>query len=104
MEDIILIDSNNLKSIVDKLNIYIGDEINIIDQAISSFKSVGESYISANIDLLESIEEQIVFNLKNVKEDHDLNVYAINKRIDNVEEKIKKSKEIDDSAKIDGIM
>ena len=103
-EQIIYIDSENLAQIVEKLNLYINEENDLINDIKESFNRLKENYVSTNSNLLEQLQVNDLANLNKMKLNHDSNIFLINVRIEHVREKVRIAKAIDDSASKDGIV
>ena len=103
-EENIYIDYENLENIVKLLNVYIKEEDSIINEYQKCNTTVNDNYISKNSYLLKQHLYDNYNSLKTMLENHKSNIYLINKRIDNVKNKISKLKSIDDSTKIDRII
>lgn len=103
-ENVMYIDSENLENIVKKLNMYIKEEQETINDFENYYNNVSSCYNSDNDKLLDQINMQTNYNLKKVKINHDSNIFLINKRIQDVKNKLENLKRIEDSAKIDRIV
>ena len=103
-KDIKYIDYENLEKIVKMLEAQISEETTIIHNINASYLNLKENYISDNNNSLGQFFEQNVSNMKRNRKNHDSNVFLINKRIQNVKEKIRRVKEIDENAKINRVV
>ena len=103
-KDIIYIGYNNLEKIVKLLELQISEENTIISNINTSYLNLKEDYISDNSNVLEQFFEQSIFNMKRNRKNHDSNIFLINRRIQNVKEKMRKAKAIDENTKINRVV
>ena len=98
-EKVIYFDSDNLETIVSKMDLKLIEEKEIYDKINDCFNGMNNVYKSNQIKL-DMVESELLLNITKMINNHENNIYLIKKRIEAVRNTRRKVNALDDSVSL----
>ena len=84
--DVAVTDSEKMRNIYSKIQMYINEEDSILRDINDLFISLSDCYKTDNLDVIERLEAEFIININNILKIHNLNLEILGKEIVSVEE------------------
>ena len=84
--DVAVTDSEKMRNIYSKIQMYINEEDSILRDINDLFISLSDCYKTDNLDVIERLEAEFIININNILKIHNLNLEVLGKEIVSVEE------------------